>query len=258
MNLAQEIRSAAAPEGSVLMWWLSQAGFVFKTPAGEVVYLDPYLSHAAERLFGFKKLCVTPIEAEDVQTDLMVITHEHADHLDPDAVPIIARNNPRCRFAAPAGCDEGLTASGVGVERRIVLEPNRSYDLKSAVVHAVPADHGDLSATALSLLLDFDGIRILATGDTSMRLALCQPLFDLKPDLILPCINGVFGNMNHIDAARMIQHAKPRYAIPCHYWTFAEQGGCDPMGFLHACNQFCPEVEALLLKPGEAFSIRKA
>jgi L-ascorbate 6-phosphate lactonase len=80
----------------------------------------------------------------------------------------------------------------------------------------------------------------------------------LKPDLILPCINGVFGNMNHIDAARMIQHAKPRYAIPCHYWTFAEQGGCDPMGFLHACNQFCPEVEALLLKPGEAFSIRKA
>ena len=57
--------------------------------------------------------------------------------------------------------------------------------------------------------------------------------------------------MNHIDAARLVQQAKPRYAIPCHYWTFAEQGGGDPAGFLHACKYFCPEVTAMLLRPGE-------
>ena len=26
------------------------------------------------------------------------------DHLDPDALPVIAERNPACRFAAPAGC----------------------------------------------------------------------------------------------------------------------------------------------------------
>ena len=259
MNLlSQDLYTAVVPEGSVRMWWLSQAGFAFKTPDGKVIFVDPYLSDAVERLFGFKRLSLAPLAAEEARCDLLILTHEHADHLDPDALPIIAKNNPQCRFAAPDGCAEGLTAAGIPPERRVVLEPNAACDLGSVVVHAVPADHGDYSPSALSLLLDFDGIRIILTGDTSLRLGLMQPLLEVKPDVILPCINGVFGNMNHIDAARLIEQAKPRYAIPCHYWTFAEQGGCDPAGFIHACNQFCPEVKALLLKPGEAFSIQRS
>ena len=94
------------PQSAVGMWWLGQAGFVFKTPAGKVIYLDPYLSDAAERLFGFKRLSLPPITAEEVRADLLVITHEHADHMDPDAIPIIAKGNPGCRFAASEGCTE--------------------------------------------------------------------------------------------------------------------------------------------------------
>jgi L-ascorbate 6-phosphate lactonase len=257
VRLADEIRSAVVAEGSVCMWWLGQAGFAFKTHDGKVIFLDPYLSDAAERLFGFKRLSLTPIIAEEVQCDFVVMTHEHADHLDPDAVPIIAKNNPQCRFVAPAGCDEGLTAAGVSPERRIRLEANRSFDLGSVTIHTAPADHGDISATALTLLMDFSGIRIMASGDTSLRTILWQPLLQRKPDVILPCINGVFGNMNHIDAARLIEVAKPRYAIPCHFWTFAEQGGGDPAGFIYACRQFCPEVKAILLRPAEAFTIQR-
>jgi hypothetical protein len=37
--------------------------------------------------------------------------------------------------------------------------------------------------------------------------------------------------------------------------TFAEQGGGDPAGFIHACKHFCPDVEALLLRPGEGFTV---
>ena len=53
-----------------------------------------YLSDAVERLHGFKRLSLAPIAAEEVRADLVVLTHEHADHLDPDAVPVIARSNP--------------------------------------------------------------------------------------------------------------------------------------------------------------------
>ena len=73
--------------------------------------------------------------------------------------------------------------------------------------------------------------------------------------MLLPCINGVFGNMSHIDAAMLTQQVKPRYAIPCHFWMFAEHGAGDPAGFVHACRHFCPEVKALLLRPGERFFI---
>ena len=107
------------------------------------------------------------------------------------------------------------------------------------VVHAAPADHGDYSPSALAMVLDFGGVRVMLTGDTSLRPGLFQPLIDLAPDVLLPCINGVFGNMNHVDAARLVQQAKPRYAIPCHYWTFAEQGGGDP-------GRLRPRLQALL------------
>jgi L-ascorbate 6-phosphate lactonase len=254
--LSQQIRAAEVPERSVRLWWLGQAGFAFKTSSGGIVYVDPYLSDAAERMHGFKRLSLPPIEAEGVQADLVVLTHEHTDHLDPDALPIIARNNPSCRFAAPSGCADGLTQAGVLPERRIVLESHRAYDLGGVTVHTAPADHGDYSPSALSLVLDFDGPRLMLTGDTSLRPRLIQPLIDLKPDVVFPCINGVFGNMNHIDAARLVQETMPRFAIPCHYWTFAEQGGGDPAGFIHACKVFCPDVDALLLKPGEPFTVR--
>jgi L-ascorbate 6-phosphate lactonase len=250
-------KSADQPTGStgIRFAWLGQAGFSFTTREGKRIYLDPYLSDACERLFGFKRLSLPAIVAEDVQADWVILTHEHADHLDPDALPVIARNNPGCRFAGPAGCIDGLEAAGIAPERRVLLEPNQRHDLGDLVVHTVPADHGDISPTALALVLEFDGVRVMATGDSSWRPALFKPLYDLRPDVVLPAINGVFGNMNHIDAARLVSEAKPRFAIPCHFWTLAEQGAGDPAGFIHACAVMCPDVQALLLRPGEGLTV---
>ena len=243
------------PPGGVRLYWLGQAGFAFRTAAGKRVFLDPYLSDACERLFGFKRLSLPALRAEEVEADWVVLTHEHADHLDPDAIPVIARRNPACRFVGPAGCMAGLEEAGVPPERRVLLEPNRRYDLGDLVLHSVPADHGDLSPTALALVLDFGGVRVMATGDSSWRPVMFRPLYDLRPDVVLPAINGVFGNMNHMDAARLVSEANPRLAIPCHFWTLAEQGGGDPAGFVNACARLCPEVQTVLLKPGEGLTV---
>ena len=227
-ELKNELRQTDVPSGGVRLYWLGQAGFAFSTAAGRRIFLDPHLSDACERLFGFKRLSLPALRAEEVEADWVILTHEHADHLDPDAIPVIARNNPACRFAAPAGCTAGLDEAGVAPGRRVLLEPNQSHDLGDLVVHTVPADHGDISPSALALVLDFGGVRVMATGDSSWRPVLFKPLYDLKPDVVLPAINGVFGNMNHIDAARLVSEAQPRFAIPCHFWTLAEQGGGDP------------------------------
>ncbi len=255
--LGREISATEVPAGAVRLWWLGQAGFAFKTHAGHVVLVDPYLSDAVERLHGFKRLSLPPISPEEVRADLVVLTHEHADHLDPDAVPVIARNNPHCRFAAPSGCVAGLAEAGVGADRRLIMEPGRRYELEQVTIHTVPADHGDYSPTALCFVLEFDGCRVLYTGDTALRSETFKPLYDLQPDILLACINGGFGNMTHVDAAMMAQQAKPRVAIPCHFWTFAEQGAADPAGFLYACKHFCPDVQAMLLRPGEGFTLRQ-
>ena len=253
-QLAADIESSVVPPHAVRLWWLGQAGFAFKTSAGRIAYVDPYLSDAVERLHGFKRLSLAPIGADEVRTDLVLLTHEHTDHLDPDALPVIARLNPSCKFAAPAGCDAGLTKAGIVPERRIVLEAGCSYGLGGVTVHTARADHGEYSPCALSYVLDFAGVRVLYTGDTALRPTAFAPLYDLAPDVVLPCINGGFGNMNPIDAAMMVGQAKPQIAIPCHFWTFAEQSGGDPAGFLHACRQFAPDVKVVLLKPGEGLT----
>jgi len=249
--------SSAVPADAVRLYWLGQAGFAFQTAAGKRIFLDPYLSDACERLCGFKRLSLPAVRAEEVEADWVILTHEHADHLDPDALPIIARRNPACRFAGPAGCWPGLEQAGIEASRCVELKPAQSHDLKAVTVHTVPADHGDLSATALALVLDFGGVRIMATGDTSWRPAWFKPLYDLQPEAVLVAINGTFGNMNHIDAARLVAEAHPRLAIPCHFWTLAEQGAGDPAGFVHACATLCPQVKAMLLKPGEGLTLER-
>ena len=154
VKLVEEIAECRVPARSVCLWWLGQAGFAFKTHAGQIIYVDPYLSDAVERLHGFKRLSLSPIAPEEARADLVVISHEHTDHLDPDTLPFMLRNNPACRFAAPAGCKDGLKQAGVGARNWIELTPGKKHDLGGVVVHAVPADHGDFSPTATSLLLE--------------------------------------------------------------------------------------------------------
>jgi L-ascorbate 6-phosphate lactonase len=251
LDLARRISDTRASRGSVVVWWLGQAGFALKTPTGQVVLVDPYLSDSCEREHGLKRLSASPLPPEDARADWVLFTHEHTDHFDPDTVQAVAGNCPACKFAGPVGCRESLAALKISPSRFTLLSPGPAVDLGGFSVRAVQADHGEYSPSAASLRLEIEGVRILFTGDTSLRPDLIAPLLDRPIDLLLPCINGGFGNMGHIDAARLAQAAKPRRAAPCHFWTFAEQGAGDPWGFVQACKFLCPEVSAMLLKPGE-------
>jgi len=258
IQLSQALANETVPANTVKLWWLGGAGFAFKTPAGKVLLLDPYLSDAVERLHGFKRMCPSPLAAAEVRCDAVLCTHEHTDHLDPDSLPIIARHNPACVFAGPASSVKGFRELGIKASRIMELQPGVPASLIGIKLHTVRSDHGDLSPDALTPLLDFNGVRVLHSGDTSWLPGRFQPLIDMKPDLLLPCINGNYGNTNHIDAALMTQQAKPQAVIPHHFWMFIEHGG-DPAGFLHACRYFCPEAKVTIMRPGEgaAFSREK-
>jgi len=253
-ELAREIAETTVPSGSAALWWLAQAGFAFKSAGGTVIYLDPYLSDVVEKIAGFKRLCPAPIDAQEVRADWMVNSHEHPDHLDTDALPTIAQNNPECKFAGSVDCIPEYDKLAISPDRRLTMEPGRTYKLGDVEVHTARADHGELSPSALALLLDFGGVKVMFTGDTCMNMANLQPLIDMKPDIILPCINGSFGNLNAIEAAQLVAKTNPRAAIPCHFWMFKEHHVVekgDPHTFFEACAGLCPEVETRLLTPGQ-------
>ncbi len=95
-------------------------------------------------------------------------------------------------------------------------------------------------------------IRVWQVGDSAYRPEIWADVFELGVDVIVPPINGAFGNLDGVEAARLARDARARVAIPCHFWTFPLHHG-DPMQFLEACQQHAPAVRPVLLAPGECF-----
>lgn len=254
--MKQEIQRVKAPEGGFALWWLAQAGFVFKTHAGTIVYVDPYLSNVVEKAFGFKRLSLPPIAAEAVDADFVFCSHEHLDHMDTDSLPVIAANNSGCRFAGPVSCAPEFAKMEIVPPRFTLLEYNRDYIFADVRVRTARADHGEISPSALSLLLDAGQVRVLLTGDTCLNIPWMQTLLDAKPDVFVPCINGRFGNLDAEQAAGLTALAAPRAVIPCHFWMFKEHNG-DPESFVQACAAHCPETPVVLLRPGQGVLCKK-
>ena len=61
-----------------------------------------------------------PIAAEQVLADLVVRTHEHLDHMDIDALPVLASNR-RTHFAGPVECWKTFESVGIPADRRHLL-----------------------------------------------------------------------------------------------------------------------------------------
>ncbi len=241
--------------GSLAIYWLAQAGFIFKSAQGETVYVDPYFSDVVEKAFGFRRMMACPLAPEEVVADLVACTHEHLDHMDMEALPVMARN-PRTNFAGPRECVKEFRKMGIPEECCHVLEEGKTIAFGRTKVTAVYADHGELAPDAVRIVFDFDGIKAYHTGDTAYRPEAFGRALELKPDILIPCINGRYGNMDAREAALLAGLCQPRVVIASHFWMFVEHGG-DPAAFLENCAKFAPSVQAIVMKPGECLLFRK-
>jgi L-ascorbate 6-phosphate lactonase len=253
-RLAKTIDSDQVEPNFLSIYWLSQAGFVFKSPSGKVVYIDPYFSDVVERMFGFKRMMPCPVSAAEVNADLVICTHEHLDHMDIDALPVVAQN-PRVRFSGPIECVNEFRKMGISSERCILLEEGKEIRLPGIIVNVVFADHGELAPDAVGVVLEMDGIKVYHTGDTAYRPTEFEPAIRMRPHVLLPCINGRYGNLNAHEAALLTQSVNPRLVIASHFWMFVEHNG-DPSAFLEDCSKLAPGVRALVMKPGERLLFR--
>ncbi len=251
LRLAQRIEELKVPRGHLAIFWLAQAGFVYKTSHGSVIFIDPYLSDYVYRMFGFKRLMGTPIEADEVDADLVVSTHAHGDHLDLDALPVLARA-PRLRFVGAPDCIPEYQKLGFPNDKYMRLDKGATLTFDGFSLTGVYADHGPSTPDALGVIFECEGIRIWQVGDTAYRPEMMEPIFQMHPAIIIPPINGAFGNMNGIEAAKLAHDAGAKVAIPCHFWMFAEHNG-NPLQFIKACQEYAPEVKPLLLSQGELF-----
>ena len=263
-KLAQDIASLDIAPGSIGIFWLGQAGFAVKTPAGRLIYIDPYLSYMCETTLAggipSKRLFPPPMDAIEIDRGVIVSTHAHQDHHDEESIALIAREHPAVQFAGPASCIQSLEKMLIPGDRMHLLECGKPCQFDGFSVSAVFADHGEAMPDAVGVVLEVDGIRVYHTGDTSYQPEKMREVMDLQPDVILPCINGTYGNLNGAEAARLANDVSAKVAIPSHFWCFIAQNTSaegTPAAFLEACREFAPQTHPEVLRVGESYIYRR-
>ncbi|MCL4545800.1 MAG: MBL fold metallo-hydrolase [Chloroflexi bacterium] len=224
-DLAQRIAKHDVPAGQVAAWWLGGSGFVFKTTAGTQVYVDPYLSDAANAIFGLARGFPAPMRAEEARPDVVISTHWHEDHLDPQAIPLIARHSPATRFIMPPSAMARALSWGVPRERILPLSLGQSLAIADVTIVHVPARHdagiaGWEVPDAMGVILETPGLQIYHTGDTEYDLRL-RALKSHRLDVVIACINGAGGNMDAHEAALLAWQLGARTVMPMHHYLWA-------------------------------------
>lgn len=162
-----------------------------------------------------------PIKADEVETDFILISHGHFDHVA-DAASIAKRTG-----AVVLACFEicnWLQAQGVAEEQCIGMNTGGGVDqpfgrLKMTLAHhSSSLPDGSYGGAAGGLLLEIDGQRLYFACDTALFLDMRLTAVGGLDLAVLP-IGDLF-TMGPADSLEAIKLLNPRRVAPCHYNTW--------------------------------------
>ena len=250
----KEFYSTVPQKGEISLLWMGQAGFLIRNSQGKVLGTDLYLSNLSEIQDGNKRLMMPVAQPEELALDLLCVSHHHTDHLDVLSIPVwlkegthIVCDRESCRIAGEKDWDTGLFTG---------MAPGDVFEADGYRVEAVEAYHGDAAKQAVGYLIQTDGILVYFTGDTSWQKDLLSYAVQKDIDILLPPINGEYGNMGERDAAEMAGAARPKLTIPCHFWTFARHYG-SPYDFIQEMKVNYPDCPFYMMCQGEMIRYSK-
>lgn len=256
----------------VTLTWLRQAGFLVEGTSGSVVF-DPFLTELPDMLVPPAR---TPEDLAHVQ--VIMGSHEHADHIDGPAFARIAALSEVPRFVVPSPVVDLTIEAGVPAERVIGARPGEVIRVGSVTIHPVPARHGIHMTDAydfghalsggsfryLGYVAELDGVRVYHAGDTIAYDDMVERLRALRVDVALLPINGrdhfreaqdVVGNLTPREAADLAAAIGVDLVIPMHYETVP--GNTESPGiFVDYLRRTYPTVSTFL--PGHGASFRYA
>jgi L-ascorbate metabolism protein UlaG (beta-lactamase superfamily) len=207
--------------------FLGHASWKIKT-RGKTIYLDPY-------------------EGEyDEEADLILITHSHADHCDPEKVSMV--ETEETTIIAPEDCKAKLESPIRS------LKPGERFDADDITIEAVqaynykrfrePGEPYHPPGLGVGYLVRSEGNTLYHVGDTDF----VEEMKSLKGIEVMLVASGGTYTMDNEDAAEAVVEVNPKIAIPMHIWD------TDPQEFKDDVESRS-DTKVLLLEPGETYTI---
>ncbi|MGK0290924.1 MAG: L-ascorbate 6-phosphate lactonase [bacterium] len=218
----QVIKEEIIPAGKVGIWFLGQNCFILKSDQGTTLITDPYLTDfcgSGRTLEKTEKSRILPIfiQPEDLDVDLVMITHSHKDHADPFTLERLNKDR-NMQFMAPWQAVEVLKEAGIDGDKVELMHPLQKYQFKDLSItgtFAEPTSNDDLNHMGFAVQFS-NGKTYYNSGDTAYT-ELLSHVRDFNVDFMTICINGGYHNLSHWEASKIVAEIKPKAAIPCHY-----------------------------------------
>jgi L-ascorbate metabolism protein UlaG (beta-lactamase superfamily) len=214
--------------------WLGQAGLLFDTGDTKIM-VDPYLSDSVgkqnpknrRRVAVDKRfLKITP--------DILICTHNHLDHTDPETLAQILNTEKAITVLAPF--DSWHAVRAFGKNHNYVMFNRLSHWTEGDIhIKAVRAEHSD--KTAIGAIIQHEQTTYYLTGDTLYNDEIFPDL-PARIDVIFLPINGAGNNMNMTDAQAFAEKAGATTAVPLHFGMF---DSLDPHEFAFK-NKVIPQI----------------
>lgn len=194
--------SFVTPAGEQLSVTTVCHGSVALSYRGFEIYVDPVSKNGDKEVdwSGFPK------------ADLILITHDHYDHLDEEAVDILCKEEETRIIANPDGFEK--LGWGEAIENGGVTEINEHISLEAVPAYNITEGHTQFHPKGRDngYVLDFDGFKVYVSGDTED----IEELADRKGvNVALLPVNQPY-TMTPEQCARAAAAIEPEVIIPYH------------------------------------------
>lgn len=191
--------------------WIGQNGYLL-SDGKKTICIDPYLSNVVDRIAKRGRMVNPPFSPDELKCDVVICTHNHLDHVDIDAIPLMKKENKL--FLAPSDAKKQLIECGVINYNE--FNEGDTYTIGEFTLRAVFAEH---SVPAIGIIVSHGDLTLYFSGDTLYNEKL-EKLREEKIDVMFICINGKLGNMNVDEAVKLTKIIVPKIGVPTHYGMF--------------------------------------
>ena len=193
-----------------------------------------WLGHSGFKITGSKIVYIDPYKISDTETaDLILITHEHYDHLSRKDIEKIS--GPETIVIIPAS----VVAS---FPRQKAMKPGDVLEMEGVRIEAVPAYNLDKpfhskSKQWVGYVVTLDGTRYYHAGDTDH----IPEMKTIQTDVALLPVGGTY-TMTAEEAAEAVQDIHPKIAVPMHWGSVVgSKSDAERFGELCTCEVYIPE-----------------